>query len=201
MAQSTKQLLERDSVLLYAFSVSVAACGCFDHGIRACDLCPTPGMTAGSCPRGHSLAQDCCLLTALASHSSLVWAERIVCIIFMLFSASERNMALEHLLLSPPPACAQLEGHWLPMPGASSVLSLRRAAAWSLGEVSWPINNIEVCLGMAWREALLCPHVSLQHRHVLGPPCWLAAPSPFSQLLWRSARQPLSCQEHCHTEP
>lgn len=83
MAQSTKQLLERDSVLLYAFSVSVAACGCFDHGIRACDLCPTPGMTAGSCPRGHSLAQDCCLLTALASHSSLVWAERIVCVIFM----------------------------------------------------------------------------------------------------------------------
>lgn len=36
-----------------------------------------------------------------------------------------------------------------------------------------------ICLGMAWREAPLHPHVSLHNRCVLGPACWLAAPTSF----------------------
>lgn len=80
------------------------------------------------------------------------------------------------------------------------MLLLETAAEWSLGEASWPINNTEICLGMTWREAPLYPCVSLHNRCVLGPARWLAAPTPFSWLLWPSARQPLSCQKPCHTE-
>lgn len=179
----------------------MAPSGCLGHGIRACDLCPTPGMTAGSCPRAYSLARDCCLLAALASCSSLAWAERLVCIVFMfifllLRETEHLELCFSHHLQHVP----SWRGHWLPVPGASSVLLLGRAAEWSLGEVSWPINNTEICLGTAWREAPLYPRVSLHNRHVLGPSRWLAEPTSFSRLLWPSARQPLSCQKPCHTE-
>lgn len=59
VAQSTEQLLERDSVLSYAFLCQWQPMGASAMRSRAVTCVQTPGMAAGSCPRDYCLVYDC----------------------------------------------------------------------------------------------------------------------------------------------